>query len=73
MSRTFAYCRVSTTDQTTENQAQEIRAAGFQLEPQRVIEETISGSVPANERKGFIKLLERMENGDILVVPSSTG
>ena len=68
MSRTFAYCRVSTTDQTTENQAQEIRAAGFQLEPQRVIEETISGSVPANERKGFTKLLERMESGDILVV-----
>jgi|TARA_Y100000034_G_C6875079_1_gene400074 putative DNA-invertase from lambdoid prophage Rac len=68
MSRTFAYCRVSTTDQTTENQAQEIRASGFQLEPQRVIEETVSGSVPANERKGFTKLLERMENGDILVV-----
>ena len=68
MSRTFAYCRVSTTDQTTENQAQEIRASGFQLESQRVIEETVSGSVPANERKGFTKLLERMENGDILVV-----
>ncbi|WP_341708107.1 recombinase family protein [Halopseudomonas sp.] len=68
MSRTFAYCRVSTTDQTTENQAQEIRASGFHLEPQRIIEETVSGSVPANERKGFKKLLERMEASDILVV-----
>lgn len=68
MSRTFAYCRVSTTDQTTENQAQEIRTAGFNLEPQRVIEETVSGSVPASERKGFTKLLERMEGSDILVV-----
>jgi len=68
MSRTFAYCRVSTTDQTTENQIQEIRTAGFYLEPQRVIEETVSGSVPARERKGFTKLLERMEHSDILVV-----
>lgn len=68
MSRIFAYCRVSTSDQTTENQAHEIRAAGFQPEPQRVIEETVSGSVPASDRKGFAKLLERMEANDILVV-----
>jgi len=68
MSRTFAYCRVSTIDQTTDNQAQEIQAAGFAIEPQRVIAETVSGSVPASERKGFSKLLERMETGDILVV-----
>lgn len=68
MSRLFAYCRVSTADQHTENQVQEIRAAGFAVEPQRIIEETISGSVPASERKGFNKLLERMENGDVLVV-----
>ena len=29
MSRTFAYCRVSTTDQTTDNQVMEIAAAGL--------------------------------------------
>jgi putative DNA-invertase from lambdoid prophage Rac len=68
MSRTFAYCRVSTIGQTTENQAQEIQAAGFHLEPQRIIEETVSGSTPAYERSGFKKLLERMESKDILVV-----
>ena len=68
MSRTFAYCRVSTIGQTTENQAQEIRAAGFAIQPQRIVEETISGSVAASERKGFQKLLERMECGDVLVV-----
>jgi len=68
MSRTFSYCRVSTVDQTTENQIQEIQGAGFAIEPNRVIEETVSGSVPASERKGFIKLLERMESGDVLVV-----
>ena len=60
MSRTFAYCRVSTTGQVTENQVQEIRSAGFDIQPQRIIEEQVSGSVPANERKGFQKLLERM-------------
>ena len=68
MSRTFAYCRVSTIGQTTENQIQEIRAAGFDLQPQRSIEETISGSTSTCERSGFQKLLDRMETGDVLVV-----
>ena len=45
MSRTFAYVRVSTISQTTDNQIREIRAAGFKVEPQRVVTETISGSV----------------------------
>lgn len=68
MSRTFAYCRVSTTDQTTDNQAEEIRVAGFDLQPGRVITETVSGSVAASERKGFSKLLDRLESGDVLIV-----
>lgn len=68
MSRVFAYCRVSTTDQTTQNQSMEIRAAGFAIEAHRLVEESISGSVAAKERPGFTKLIERMESGDILVV-----
>lgn len=68
MSRVFAYCRVSTTDQTTQNQSLEIKAAGFAIEAQRLIEESISGSVAAKERPGFAKLIDRMEPGDILVV-----
>ena len=68
MSRVFAYCRVSTTDQTTQNQSIEIKAAGFAIEAQRLIEESISGSVAAKERPGFTKLIDRMECGDILVV-----
>ena len=51
MSRVFAYCRVSTADQTTDNQVQEIAAAGFAVQEGRVITETVSGSVPAMERK----------------------
>lgn len=68
MARTFAYCRVSTADQTTDNQVREIEAAGFAVEPQRVIAETVSGSVAAMERKGFARLKDRLERGDVLIV-----
>lgn len=68
MARTFAYCRVSTADQTTDNQVQEIEVAGFKVEEKRVVAETVSGSVPAMERKGFARLVDRLEAGDILIV-----
>lgn len=68
MSRVFAYCRVSTTDQTTDNQLREIATAGFAVQPSRAISETVSGSVPTSERRGFGKLLDKMEAGDVLVV-----
>ena len=68
MPRVFAYCRVSTADQTTQNQRMEIQAARFSIESRRVIEENISASVTAKERPGFMKLIDRMEPGDVLVV-----
>lgn len=68
MTRLFAYCRVSTQEQTTLNQAQEIAAAGFDLKPTRIITETISGSVAASERPAFGALLNKLEDGDVLVV-----
>ena len=68
MSRVFAYCRVSTVDQHTNNQVQEIAQAGFQITAARTITETISGSVAANERAGFRKLLDKLEDKDVLVV-----
>lgn len=68
MSRIFLYCRVSTSTQFTENQVQEVKTAGFEVQSSRVVEETISGSIAANERSGFQKLLERMESGDVLIV-----
>lgn len=68
MSRVFLYSRVSTADQHTENQVREVQAAGFAVEPQRVIEEVVSGSTCASKRKGFSGLMERMERGDVLVV-----
>lgn len=68
MGRTFAYLRVSTAEQTTDNQAQAIQAAGYEVEPRRMIRETISGGVPAMRRPGFAKLVDRLEAGDTLVV-----
>ncbi|MCR5944307.1 MULTISPECIES: recombinase family protein [Brucella/Ochrobactrum group] len=68
MPRTFAYVRVSTTGQTTENQIQEIKAAGFHVEPRRIVTETVSGSTAIAQRRGFSKLLDKMEAGDILIV-----
>lgn len=68
MSRTFAYVRVSTSDQTTANQLREIEAAGFAVDKRRVVSESISGSVSAEQRPGFSKLLDRMEEGDVLIV-----
>ena len=68
MARTFAYVRVSTGIQTTENQLQEIRAAGFAIEPRRMISETVSGASAIAQRPGFMKLLDRLEQDDVLIV-----
>lgn len=67
--RIFAYCRVSTVEQTTENQILAIRKAGYEVEENRVISETVSGSVLAMERKEFKTLVDhKLESGDTLVV-----
>lgn len=68
MSRTFAYCRVSTTDQTNDNQLREIHAAGFHIDSKRVVSETVSGSVAAMERDEFARLVDRLETDDVLIV-----
>jgi len=67
--RTFIYCRVSTTEQTAENQVSAIKARGYDKVPaNRVISETVSGATPTASRKAFAKLVDRMEEGDTLVV-----
>jgi putative DNA-invertase from lambdoid prophage Rac len=53
---TFAYLRVSTTGQTTDNQAVEIEAAGYS--PDHTYADTISGKVPAAERPEFRAMLD---------------
>lgn len=68
LQRVFAYARVSTVEQLTENQREQIARAGYNIAPKRFIEEQISGSVSAAQRPGFQRLLERMDEGDTLVV-----
>ncbi|TAK73777.1 MAG: recombinase family protein, partial [Aquabacterium sp.] len=63
----FGYGRVSTTQQTTENQRLELEQAGHRLDYWH--EDTgVSGSVPASQRPEFSRLLERIRPGETLVV-----
>ncbi|MBS0450336.1 MAG: recombinase family protein [Proteobacteria bacterium] len=66
--RIFLYARVSTADQDTVNQLREVEAAGFKIEPRRIVQEVVSGSVAAMERRGFAKLVDKLEEGDVLIV-----
>ena len=69
MSRTFAYCRVSTSEQTTENQIMAIRQAGYDVIDNRVVSEAVSGGVQAMQRKAFADMVNhKLESGDRLVV-----
>lgn len=69
MSRLFAYARVSTVDQDTENQRLAIKAAGYDVDENRFIAETVSGGMQAMKRKQFKLLVEhKLEAGDTLVV-----
>jgi DNA invertase Pin-like site-specific DNA recombinase len=69
MSRVFAYCRVSTVEQTTDNQILAIENAGYTIEPSRVIAETISGKTSALKRTKFSNLVEhKLEPTDTLIV-----
>jgi DNA invertase Pin-like site-specific DNA recombinase len=52
---TFAYLRVSTTAQTTDNQQLEIETAGY--DPDTTYRDTVSGKVPAGERPEFRAML----------------
>lgn len=68
--RVFAYCRVSTTEQSVKNQMHTIRERGYKVMVNRVIkDEGVSGSVPAMQREEFAKMVNhKLEAGDELVV-----
>lgn len=67
--RTYFYCRVSTTEQTTANQVEAFKAKGYEVKEGFVVEETVSGAVCAMERKGFRAMVEhKLMEGDTLVV-----
>lgn len=66
---TFAYLRVSTKDQTTEQQLRQIDEAGYRVDRDRVfVEHGVSGKVPALQREQFQRLNDRLHEGDTVVV-----
>ncbi len=64
--RKFGYSRVSTKDQTNENQVIELERMG--VDRLRISTDTVSGTVKANDRHGFKELLIKIERGDELYV-----
>ena len=65
---TFAYIRVSTDDQTTENQRLAI-ADRYNIESWYA-DDGVSGSIPAAQRPGMAALLGYVRKGDTVVVSS---
>lgn len=64
---TFGYGRVSTREQTTENQRLELERAGYDV-AYWFADEGVSGKVPALQRAQFRILLEKIRDGETLVV-----
>lgn len=63
----FGYGRVSTKEQTTGNQQQDINAAGYVVD-YWYADEGVSGKVPAMQRPEFGKMLSQIRDGETLVV-----
>jgi len=63
----FGYGRVSTKDQTTENQRREIESAGYSI-AYWYADEGVSGKVSASQRPQFAKMLGQIRDGETLVV-----
>ncbi len=68
MTATFAYLRVSKNDDvmTTANQRLELEHAGYRIDFWH--EDAISGSTNAMGRPGFAAMLEKMRDGETLIV-----
>ena len=63
----FGYGRVSTKEQTTENQRRDIEAAGYAVD-YWYADEGVSGKVSASQRPQFAKMLGQIRDGETLVV-----
>lgn len=65
----FGYARVSTGQQTTENQRLELAQSGYQIEPDFwFADEGVSGKVAANQRPAFNRMLSQVRKGETVVV-----
>ena len=67
--RVFGYGRVSTHDQTTQNQRQELMDKGYAIHARHwFADEGVSGKTPALQRPQFAAMLGKLDEGDTLVV-----
>lgn len=65
----FGYARVSTGQQTVENQRLELEAAGYKIESDFwFADEGVSGKVVASQRPAFRAMLSQIRKGETLVV-----
>jgi DNA invertase Pin-like site-specific DNA recombinase len=65
----FGYGRVSTQEQTTQNQRLELEKLGYSIEDDYwYADEGVSGSTPAKDRPRFATLLQQIRKGETLVV-----
>ncbi len=64
---TFGYGRVSTTQQSTENQRIELEQAGYKVD-YWFTDHGISGKTCASQRPEFSRLLDKIRDGETLVV-----
>lgn len=66
---TFGYTRVSTTDQTTDNQFGELETSGYAIDEGRKFADIgVSGSVAAADRPQWSLMLTKLCIGDVVVV-----
>jgi putative DNA-invertase from lambdoid prophage Rac len=64
---TFGYARVSTHDQNTANQRQEIERAGYAID-YWFADEGVSGAIAARDRPRFKEMLDKIRSGEAVVV-----
>jgi hypothetical protein len=71
MSGIFAYCRVAPASELTSTSQLRALATtkGFAVDPDNMVIEVASASVPVSRRPGWRRLLDRLCDGDTLVVP----
>lgn len=66
---TFGYTRVSTTDQTTDNQWQELEASGYTIDAgRRFADIGVSGATAAADRPQWSLLITKLCSGDTVIV-----
>jgi putative DNA-invertase from lambdoid prophage Rac len=64
---TYAYLRVSTTEQTSNNQRLRIDTSAFRID-EHISDDGVSGSTEAKTRPGFAYLMSKVVSGDAVVV-----